>query len=61
MDGSNKSFSFLLDFTGKKYLSQAKNQIKILKEIEVSHNDSYIHARPLNSACISNFYRLFVT
>ncbi|HJK87376.1 MAG TPA: UDP-3-O-acyl-N-acetylglucosamine deacetylase [Candidatus Megaira endosymbiont of Hartmannula sinica] len=49
MDGSSKSFSFLLDFTGKKYLSQAKNQIKILKEIEVSHNDSYIHARPLNN------------
>lgn len=49
MDGSSRPFVFMLDCAGKRLLNKKKRHIKILKELTVEANDSYIHLSPSNN------------
>lgn len=40
MDGSSKPFIFMIEYAGIKYLNKQRKILKILKDIEVTNNDS---------------------
>jgi len=49
MDGSSRPFIFMLECAGTKILDAKRKSIKILKELEVSHNDAFIVVKPNNA------------
>lgn len=46
MDGSSKPFVFLLECAGLTIMREKRSFLKLLKEVSVTHGDSYIVARP---------------
>ncbi len=52
MDGSSKAFLFMIECAGKKVQAAPRRYLRILKEIEVSHNDAQIIAAPSSSVNI---------
>lgn len=52
MDGSSQPFVFMIECSGRKLQHSARKYLKILKEIQVSHQDSEITARPASALTI---------
>jgi UDP-3-O-[3-hydroxymyristoyl] N-acetylglucosamine deacetylase len=49
MDGSSRPFVFMLECAGIKVLNKRRKNIKILKDLFVEHNDSFIAVSPSDS------------
>jgi UDP-3-O-[3-hydroxymyristoyl] N-acetylglucosamine deacetylase len=49
MDGSSRPFIFMLECAGIQLLTKKKKHIKILKELVVEHNDTFIRVSPSNN------------
>lgn len=52
MDGSSKPFVFMIECTGIKFLNSAKKYLKLLKEVQVEDNGSFIWAIPSDKTVV---------